>query len=236
MERLEMQAFDVLAKANYRRWTQPILDYFIPRAGKDFQRILDVACGPGILAREFGKVRPTVSVVGVDVSEDALRLARKNTNGMKNVSFVRGSVYQLPFKNDSFEGVLCKDSFHHFDNPEKAIREMLRVVKPGRYVYIQDMRRDLPNQLIMRSIGRRNVVETLQYYSTRASYTKKEVGEMLSQMKIHPSYLATPHVTARMRKAYSQTTIPLRALKEGLSARYNLLIRKPRMYGFSSTI
>ncbi len=236
MERIEMEAFDLLSKANYRRWTRPIVEYFFSQTGIRRGRILDVACGPGIMSREFGKTSATLSVVGLDISKEALRLARKNTKGMRNVSFVKSSVYRLPFKKGSFDAVVCKDSFHHFNKPEKAITEMLRVVKPDGYVYIQDMRRDLPDYLIERSTGKKNIIEKLQYYSTRAAYTKQEIKKMLSKMRIYPSHLAIPRVTMHMKKTYPRAGISIQQLKEGLGARYNLLIRKSRAYGASATL
>lgn len=226
MEKEEMGAFEDLSKAHFDRWIIPLLDFFFTRTGLGGGTFIDVACGPGLLSKGLGERGRGIRVVGVDVSDHALALARKNCRSLSNVSFKKGSVYRLPFVSGSADAVICKDSLHHFDNPSKAIREMLRVTRPGGYVFIQDLRRDLPSYLIKRSIKCRNMIEKLQYYSTRAAYTKREIREMLAKLRIRARYLGTRRATASLIGHYAKRGINPVLLKESFQSRYNLLIRK----------
>jgi ubiquinone/menaquinone biosynthesis C-methylase UbiE len=144
MEAIEMAVFDALSKENYRRWMLPLVDDFLFRTRISEGTIVDIACGPGLLSKALAERSKKFTVVGIDISVHALGLARKNCAKLKNTRFIKGSVYALPFKTESADAVICKDSFHHFDRPASALKEMLRVLKPNGYVYIQDMRRDVP--------------------------------------------------------------------------------------------
>jgi ubiquinone/menaquinone biosynthesis C-methylase UbiE len=226
MEKVEMDAFEDLTKQNYKRWMMPFIDNFVARSHLSKGFIIDVACGPGLLSKGLGEYSSSFRVVGVDISNHALRLARKNCAKLPNVSFKRGSVYDLPFKNETADAVVCKDSLHHFEKPTQAFKEMLRVLKKGGYLYLQDLRRDLPTYLIQRSVARDTTVQQLQYYSTRAAYTKDEIGNILNKMGLRPVYLATPLVTSAKSRRYKSHGIDPSQLKEGFQARYILVIKK----------
>ena len=223
---LEMGVFERLGQANYKRWILPLVDNFIKQTRLKKGFVVDVACGPGLLSKEIASRNQQISVVGIDTSKIALKLARKNTYELKNVTFKEASVYQLPFDNNFVDAVICKDSLHHFDNLKKALTEMLRIIKPGGYLYIQDMRRDLPLYLIKRSAGLNSPIEQLQYYSTRAAYTKQEVRKILSEIKVKPLLLRTQNLTHRVKNRYSRLGINTTQLREGFQARYNLVVRK----------
>ncbi|HVM73854.1 MAG TPA: class I SAM-dependent methyltransferase [Candidatus Paceibacterota bacterium] len=223
---LEMEAFQRLATMNSKRWFLPLVDDFLKRTKLKKALIVDVACGPGFLSKELASRNPYFSIIGIDISEVALKMARVNTSGIKNVDLKKASVYKLPFKTTSVDAVICKDSLHHFNNPASAIREMFRIIKPGGYLYIQDIRRDLPGYLISRSIERKNSIEKLQFYSTRAAYTKGEVRILLKRLGIKPLLLHTAKVTNRLARYYNSQGIDTKQLREGFQARYNFIARK----------
>lgn len=224
MRVLDVGAFEKLAKVNYKNWFIPMIDFFLEQTALREGTVIDMACGPGFLSGELAIRRPLINVIGIDISSGALRLARKNTKGIPNVSFKKASVYDLPFQANSIDAIVCKDALHNFDNPRRAFKEMFRILKPEGHLYIQDMRRDLPTYLIQRSIGRRNSIEKLQYYSTRAAYTKDEIANTLRTLHIQPVVLSTPRLTANAAKRYTRQGIDFTLLKEGFQARYNLLI------------
>ena len=98
------------------------------------QRVLDVACGTGIVARTAaGLVGPTGSVVGVDVNEAMLAVAGRVSPA---VEFRQGDAGALPFPEDSFDTVLCQFALMFFPDAGTAVGEMARVVRPGGSVAI----------------------------------------------------------------------------------------------------
>jgi ubiquinone/menaquinone biosynthesis C-methylase UbiE len=101
--------------------------------------ILELACGAGVttlaLAERCGRA------IGVDVTEEPLRLARTAAaaRSIANVDFVLSEVERLSFDDDTFSGVLCRFSFHHFVNPARVFAEMARVVASDGWMVIADM-------------------------------------------------------------------------------------------------
>ncbi|HEY8505985.1 MAG TPA: methyltransferase domain-containing protein [Gemmataceae bacterium] len=106
-------------------------------------RALDVPCGDGfftlLLARRVG---PTGRAVGADLSEDCLRRARRNARGRAGesarVEWRRADAYHLPFDPDTFDGVWCAQSLISLPEPEPALREMFRVLRPGGFVALME--------------------------------------------------------------------------------------------------
>ncbi len=115
------------------------LEILPPLAGvKPNDRVLDLACGPGFVALEFA--RHAREIVGVDLTAEMLKQARAlaRSEGFKNVTFRRADVNRLPFPNKSFDLVVTRASFHHFLEPERVLKEMVRVLKPDGRILISD--------------------------------------------------------------------------------------------------
>ena len=108
------------------------------RPGAD-ARVLDIATGPGYVALAFATV--TDQVVGVDLTDAPLAIARKNAaeRGQENVSFESADANALPWPEDSFDVVVCRLAFHHFGSPAQIFSEMVRVCRPGGRVAVEDL-------------------------------------------------------------------------------------------------
>jgi len=106
----------------------------LPYALKAFtaadRSVLDVPCGRGRLARKVQKMRPDAAVVVTDVNLHMVAQARRDVSG---ASGVVASVYALPFRAQSFDVVLCHQSFMHFSRPVAALAELIRVARSGVY-------------------------------------------------------------------------------------------------------
>ena len=100
--------------------------------------ILDVACGPGMVACEFAKVARRVT--GIDITEKMIEQAQKRQEELviANLSWDIGTVLPLPYESESFSVVITRYSFHHFLDPEAVLSEMCRVCKQGGVVLIAD--------------------------------------------------------------------------------------------------
>lgn len=106
---------------------------------KDSDVVLDVACGPGIVACEFAKVAQHVT--GIDVTPAMIDVAKKRQLelGLSNTSWKLGYAENLPFANDTFDVVIARYSFHHLLAPSVALQEMIRVCRPGGRVLVADV-------------------------------------------------------------------------------------------------
>lgn len=111
--------------ALFEQWTTPMLDTADVAAGN---RLLDVACGTGVLTRAaLRRVGPSGEVVGLDPSTAMLAVASKIA---PDVTWKQGVAEALPFDDASFDVVTCQFGLMFFDRP-RALREMMRVLKPG---------------------------------------------------------------------------------------------------------
>jgi ubiquinone/menaquinone biosynthesis C-methylase UbiE len=104
-------------------------------------RLLDVGCGPGSITRGLAERLAPGDVVGVDVSADALAAARTDAagRGLTNLRYQEGSVYELAFEDASFDAVFAHQFLQHLREPAAAVREMLRVLRPGGLLAIRDV-------------------------------------------------------------------------------------------------
>lgn len=93
------------------------------------ERVLDVACGTGILARELlRRVGPSGRVAGIDPHPGMIEIARQNAPA---IEWHEGKAESLPFANESFDVVVSQFGLMFFTNRIKAIQEMLRVLTSG---------------------------------------------------------------------------------------------------------
>lgn len=101
--------------------------------------VLDVACGPGMVACEF--VRHAAHVTGLDITPGMIEEARKRQleQRLENLSFAVGTAVPLPYPDNSFSLVITRYSFHHLLCVEEALAEMIRVCRPGGTVLVADV-------------------------------------------------------------------------------------------------
>ena len=106
--------------------------FFLPYL-KPGMSLLDCGCGPGTITIGLGEAVAPGRVVGIDLYEPRLEQARALAaeRGADNVSFQVASVYELPFEDDTFDTAFENEMLEHVDDPEKAAREIHRVVRPG---------------------------------------------------------------------------------------------------------
>lgn len=99
------------------------------------QRVLDVACGTGVVARAAAdRVGRGGTVVGVDLNQAMLDVAARVA---PHLTWVQGDVAALPFPENSFDAVLCQSSLMFFPDRAAAMAEMVRVTVPGGRVVVQ---------------------------------------------------------------------------------------------------
>lgn len=112
--------------ALFAEWATFLLDAARPRPG---QRVLDVACGTGVVARGVAdRVGDAKAVVGVDLNRAMLEVAGRVR---PDIEWRQGDASALPFDDASFDLVLCQAALMFFPDRVQALREMSRVTAPG---------------------------------------------------------------------------------------------------------
>lgn len=90
------------------------------------ESIIDAGCGEGFTMDKILKSDVVNKIEGIEYSKDAIIFGKKLFPDLK---FVQGTVYELPYKNSSFDLVVCTEVLEHLEDPAKALKEMLRVSK-----------------------------------------------------------------------------------------------------------
>lgn len=121
-------------RAEDRHWwyrgRREVLERVIDRLGLGpAARILDAGCGSG---RNMVELARRGSVTGVEVSDTSAALARAREAG----EVISGSVLQMPFEDASFDLAVCLDVIEHLEDDVGALRELRRVVVPGRALLV----------------------------------------------------------------------------------------------------
>jgi 2-polyprenyl-3-methyl-5-hydroxy-6-metoxy-1,4-benzoquinol methylase len=95
-------------------------------AAKKVDSILDVGCGEGFTLNRLREKGIGKKLEGLEHSKDAIALGKKT---YPEIKIQQGNIYQLPYKDNSFDLVLCTEVLEHLEEPEKALRELVRVSK-----------------------------------------------------------------------------------------------------------
>lgn len=100
--------------------------------------VLDVACGPGLLACAFARVARHVT--GIDLTPAMLEQARElqRRQGLENLTWQEGDALPLPYEDGCFSIVSSRFALHHFLDPLAALKEMRRVCRPGGRIVVAD--------------------------------------------------------------------------------------------------
>ncbi len=113
--------------------TQRIVDALGDRAGG---RVLDLACGPGVLTRVLA--RRAGRVVGLDLTRRVLEVARRDGEAAR-AAYVRGSAERTPFASGAFDGLTLRLALHHVPDPAAVLSEVRRLLCPGGRVVVLDV-------------------------------------------------------------------------------------------------
>ncbi len=114
--------------------SQKLRRWFIHKAEiKPGMKILDLCTGTGSVALMLKKILEKNLVIGMDFSEGMLRKAMSKSCNYLNLYWIKGNATELPFKDKSFDIVLCSYAFYELKNKDKlkAMIEIKRVIKDG---------------------------------------------------------------------------------------------------------
>jgi arsenite methyltransferase len=113
--------------------TLPVLDQ-MDLASDD--NVLDVGCGAGWLARLLSERVPKGRVVGMDISDEMVRRARRNYVALENTMFVIGGVDEIPWDANFFTRAISMESAFYWPDPARGLHEIFRVLREGGSLWI----------------------------------------------------------------------------------------------------
>lgn len=101
-----------------------------------FADLLDVGCGTGPMIELLVSEYPEKHYTGLDLTPKMIETA--NAKHLKNTEFIVGDSENLPFSAESFDVVICANSFHHYPNPQKFFDGVTRVLRRGGVFVLRD--------------------------------------------------------------------------------------------------
>lgn len=120
------------------RTAQSHAAFFLPHVAPG-HRVLDIGCGPGTITAGFAEVAGAGLVLGVEIEPEQVAMAREGARqrGL-DVRFETGDAYELPADDASFDRVHISAVLMNLRQPERALREAFRVLKPGGAVGVKE--------------------------------------------------------------------------------------------------
>jgi len=159
------------------KWMKKVLKHIINHQPES---ILDIATGTGDLAIKFAEKTKASKIVGLDLSEGMLSVARKKVNDTElenKVKFIKGDSEALPFDENSFNAITVSFGIRNFDNLEKGLSEIFRVLKPNGALIILET--SVPTKFPFK-----------QGYQFHSKIILPIVGKLFSKDKVAYSYLS----------------------------------------------
>ena len=152
---------------------------------------LDIATGsadiPRAIVDHATRKSYDVAVIGLDLNNHMLRLAREETRRIPQVSLIRGDAFSLPFSNASVDYLLCSLSFHHFgpDNCVRVLQEMDRIARRGWLVNdLQRSRLAWFLAVLASRVGGHRITRYDVPLSVLRAYTVEEYRDMIAKAGI----------------------------------------------------
>lgn len=159
-----------------KNWRKTAIDSLQPFSP---QYILDIATGTGDFAiLSAQRLQPT-SLVGADISEGMMQIGRDKVKALgldKTISFKREDCTALSFADNSFDAVTVAYGVRNFEDLDKGLREMYRVLRPGGHLLIVEL--SSPNKFPMK-----------QLFSIYARFVMPTVGKLISKDASAYTYL-----------------------------------------------
>ena len=103
---------------------------------EEYQDLLDCGCGTGPMISLLYEKDPSKHYTGIDITPRMIEVGReKNLSG---VDWIIGDCEDLPFPENSFDVIICSNSFHHYPNPQQFFYSVEKVLRPKGRLILQD--------------------------------------------------------------------------------------------------
>lgn len=124
--RLPPDLYDTYLSPLFETWSDVLVETTIPEG-----RVLDVACGTGIVSRKLAQRSGVDQVDAIDIAGPMVEKARSLTGAQLPVTFHVASADELPFNDNHFSSAYCQQGLQFFPDKVGALKEIARVVEPG---------------------------------------------------------------------------------------------------------
>lgn len=170
------RANHILSFNRDRAWRRVLVQQAAPKAG---ERLLDLCTGTGDVAIEFARACQDLQIVGLDLSEEMLRVAQEKLTRLSldhRVQLMVGNALELPFAESSFDIVTIAFGLRNLPERARGLQEIYRVLSAGGRVFIVEF--SLPQSSLVRWV-----------YLPYLRYCVPWVGKMLSGSRAPYEYL-----------------------------------------------
>lgn len=190
---------EILIPTVFRPWATDLLELADVQPG---ERVLDVACGTGIVARlAAGQVGATGEVTGLDLNAGMLQVARSlPVLPGASVTWVEGSAQAMPLPDASFDVVLCQQGFQFFPDRAAGLEEFKRVLVPSGRILLSIWEGETPYSSAMaaaveKHVGRESAT-TLR--KSRACPDPETVRDLMIQTGFRDAKTCARSLTRRL--------------------------------------
>lgn len=159
-----------------KKWRKKVIKFVMETHP---ETVLDIATGTGDLAISFAQF-DIKKIVGFDLSEGMLSIARKKVVKQKlvdRIEFIQGDSEEMPFEDNNFDAITVAFGVRNFENLEKGLSEILRVLKPGGTFVVLET-----------SVPTKTPFKQGYFFHTR--YILPLVGKLFSKDKVAYNYLS----------------------------------------------
>lgn len=104
---------------------------------EDFTDLLDCGCGPAPMLTLLKEKYPDKHYTGIDLTPKMIEVAK--AKNMPDVNLIVGDCENLPFEENSFDVIICSQSFHHYPNVQNFFNSVYRVLRPNGRLILRDM-------------------------------------------------------------------------------------------------
>lgn len=153
-----------------RKLYKPIIENL---QGKKIHSILDLGCGTGALLEQIRELNLAEELSGIDISAEMLKIAKSRLGN--HATLILGDTEKLPFQDNSFDAIICNDSFHHYPLPHIVLEEVSRCLRENGILVIGDC---------WQPAGARQIMNLYMKHSNSGDvkiYSKKEMLQLLSK-------------------------------------------------------
>lgn len=177
---------DLAVRYMQRRYASRDAAFLLPHL-KPGMALLDCGCGPGTITLGLAEAVAPALVTAIDLEPSQIEAARRLSveRGSQNVEWQVASVYQMPFPDRSFDVVFSHALFEHLGEPDAALEEIRRVLRPGGLVAISspDWSGNLMaprDQEVERAVA---VFRAIQQRNGGNPYVGRELGRLLEEAR-----------------------------------------------------
>jgi len=126
-------------KDKRNKYSAQLYDYVANNVDIKGKDVLEVGCGRGGGLSYINRYLSPKTVTGLDLNSKAIKFCRRNYSKEKN-TFLQGNAQQLKFEDNSFDVVINVESSHRYNQMNKFLAEVYRVLRPGGYLLLADFR------------------------------------------------------------------------------------------------